>query len=212
MVPGKDGLVLGRILPFNIPHPQPVLGDEALQTHTLFLLQGLSSSPAVEQAYIGGLQAQDRDRHQLGLGVVALEIQHELLQQRAPQETGARVLGRLRPVQGAQVLRKVLHEGDGHADQREHVVPPPLLVVRPGRPREDRRLEQHRGAGQLQVSVPALCLLEGGGGGGVRYSIYGVRGAYSALLFRGTTLPTGVRGGGGDATLSTGVRGEAYSA
>ena len=31
MVPGKDGLVLGRILPFNIPHPQPVLGDEALR-------------------------------------------------------------------------------------------------------------------------------------------------------------------------------------
>ena len=86
MVPGKDGLVLGRILPFTIPHPQPVLGDEALQTQTLFLLQGLSSSTAVEQAYIGGLQAQDRDRHQLGLGVVALEIQHELLHQRAPQE------------------------------------------------------------------------------------------------------------------------------
>ena len=35
------------------------------------------------------------------------------------------------------------------------------------------------------------------GGGGVRYSIYGVRGAYSALLFSGTTLPTGVREGGG---------------
>lgn len=34
-------------------------------------------------------------------------------------------------------------------------------------------------------------------GGGVRYSIYGVRGAYSAPLFRGTTQPTGVRGEGG---------------